>query len=105
MGVVAVKRPAPPPPRAEKFDAFSRPSMQPPPAEEPEQWAKDKLHPTREWDSSVFDRYWREVRVALYHAYGALKDDDRYYGEYGCVSLVEPLISIHNLHGNAGDSA
>jgi hypothetical protein len=35
--VVAVKRPAPPSPLVEKFDAFSRPSSQPPPAEEPAQ--------------------------------------------------------------------
>ena len=50
-------------------------------AEEPEVWAKDKLHPTREWDSPVFNRYLREVRAALSHAVAAVKDDDRYYGE------------------------
>jgi len=33
-GVVAVKRPAPPPPQVEKFDAFSRPPVQPPPSEQ-----------------------------------------------------------------------
>jgi hypothetical protein len=37
LGVVALKRPAPPSPLVEKFDAFSRASSQPPTVEEPAQ--------------------------------------------------------------------
>ena len=51
-------------------------------AQDPSVWASDKLHPTREWDTPVFKRYWRELRASLYNAVGALEDDDLHYGEY-----------------------
>ena len=49
---------------------------------DPTEWAPDKLHPTREWDSEIFDKYLREVRAALYNAVGAFEDDNLNYGEY-----------------------
>ena len=48
---------------------------------DPSEWAQDTLHPTRDWDSEVFDRYMRELRAALYHAVGAYEDDRIIYGE------------------------
>ena len=50
---------------------------------DPWQWAEDKMHPLRDWESPAFDRYIREIRAALYHAVAAIQDDDLHYGESG----------------------
>ena len=49
---------------------------------DPSEWAPDKLHPTREWDTEVFDKYMQEIRATLYHAVGAMEDDNVNYGGY-----------------------